>query len=50
VKHKAASSGIDITVLGAVTTSVVKINGESWGDIAGWKNLYDTAIEKILSN
>jgi phosphoribosylformylglycinamidine synthase len=50
VKHKAASSGIDITVLGTVTTSGVKINGEDWGDITGWKKLYDTAIEKILSN
>jgi phosphoribosylformylglycinamidine synthase len=50
VKHKAASSGIDITVPGTVTTSEVKINGEDWGDITGWKQLYDTAIEKILSN
>ncbi len=49
LKHKAASAGIDITVLGIVTTSSIKINGESWDDISTWKNLYDTAIEKILT-
>jgi phosphoribosylformylglycinamidine synthase len=49
LKHKAASSGIDITVLGTVTKSSVKINSENWGEIDQWKNLYDTAIEKILS-
>ncbi len=50
LKHKAASAGIDIAVLGAVTSSAIKINGEDFGDIKNWKNRYDTAIEKILSN
>ena len=50
LKHKAASAGADISVLGTVTSSVVKINGESFGDISAWKNLYDTAIEKILNS
>lgn len=50
LKHKAASTGIDIAVLGTVTSSAVKINGEDFGDIKSWKNSYDTAIEKILSN
>jgi len=49
LKHRAASSGIDITVLGTVTRSSIKINSEDWGEIAKWENLYDTAIEKILS-
>jgi phosphoribosylformylglycinamidine synthase len=49
LKHRAASSGIDITVLGTVTRSSIKINNGNWGEIAEWKNLYDTAIEKILS-
>ena len=49
LKHRAASSGIVITMLGTVTTSSIKINNESWGEIAEWKNLYNTAIEKILS-
>ncbi|MBV9961581.1 MAG: phosphoribosylformylglycinamidine synthase subunit PurL [Parafilimonas sp.] len=49
LKHKAASSGIDITVLGNVTASTIKINNEDWGEVSSWNNLYDTAIEKILS-
>jgi len=50
LKHKAAATGIDITVLGTVTKSAVKINGEDWDGISAWKDLYDTAIEKILNN
>ena len=50
LKHKAASAGADIEVLGTVTSSAVKINGENFGDISAWKNLYDTAIEKILNS
>ena len=48
LKHKAAALGTDITVLGTVTKSHIRINGEDWSDITTWKNLYDTAIEKIL--
>ncbi len=50
LKHKAASAGADIEVLGTVTSSAVKINAENFGDISTWKNLYDTAIEKILKS
>ena len=50
LKHKAASAGIDISVLGTVTASSVKINGNDWGETTSWKKLYDTAIEKILYN
>ncbi|HEY2727699.1 MAG TPA: phosphoribosylformylglycinamidine synthase subunit PurL, partial [Parafilimonas sp.] len=49
IKHKSASSGIDISVLGSVTKSIIKINNETWGTIEDWKNLYDMAIEKILA-
>jgi phosphoribosylformylglycinamidine synthase II len=34
--------------LGVVTDSKVTVQGEEWGDIADWKDLYDTAIEKII--
>lgn len=34
--------------LGIVTDSKLTIQGEEWGDIADWKNLYDKAIEKII--
>ncbi|MBS1744699.1 MAG: phosphoribosylformylglycinamidine synthase subunit PurL [Bacteroidetes bacterium] len=48
LKHKAASLGIDITFLGKVTSSNIKINNEDWGNIEEWRNKYDTSIEKIL--
>lgn len=50
LKHKAASSGIDICVLGKVTGGNISINKENWNDIKEWKTLYDTSIEKKLAN
>jgi phosphoribosylformylglycinamidine synthase len=35
--------------LGKVTPGDIKIDGENWGSIKDWKELYDTAIEKYLS-
>jgi len=26
----------------------IEVNGEAWGNIEAWKNLYDTAIEKLI--
>jgi phosphoribosylformylglycinamidine synthase subunit PurL len=49
LKNKAASSGIDICVLGKVTSGGIMINNESWNDIKEWKTLYDTSIEKIIA-
>jgi phosphoribosylformylglycinamidine synthase len=50
LKHKAASSGIDICVLGKVTSGGIMINNKSWNDIKEWKYLYDTSIENKLAN
>lgn len=36
------------TLLGTVTNNKVTINEQDWNDIPYWKNLYDTAIEKML--
>jgi phosphoribosylformylglycinamidine synthase len=41
-------TGLSFHSLGTVTDGEVKINGESWGEITEWKELYDTAIEKHL--
>lgn len=41
-------AGIAYTQLGTVTTGDIKVNGEEWGSIIGWKDKYDTAIEKLL--
>ncbi|MFT4022607.1 MAG: phosphoribosylformylglycinamidine synthase subunit PurL [Flavihumibacter sp.] len=35
--------------LGFVTAGEVVIDGEDWGTIGAWKELYDTAIEKLLA-
>jgi phosphoribosylformylglycinamidine synthase subunit PurL len=42
-------SGTEYYFLGRVTGGHVKINGEEWGTVDRWKELYDTAIEKHLA-
>lgn len=49
VTEAAKAAGITATVLGHVTNGAVEVNGESWGTIDHWKNLYDTAIEKLIN-
>jgi phosphoribosylformylglycinamidine synthase len=34
--------------LGIVTSSSIEVDGQEWGQIADWKNEYNTAIEKLL--
>jgi phosphoribosylformylglycinamidine synthase len=36
------------SVIGSVTSSNIKVQGEDWGSIASWKNAYDTSIENKL--
>ena len=35
--------------IGIVSTGKVEIDGEDWGNIGYWKELYDSSIEKHLS-
>jgi phosphoribosylformylglycinamidine synthase subunit PurL len=35
--------------IGNVIAHEIKIDSENWGNIADWKNIYDTAIENILN-
>jgi hypothetical protein len=44
-------SGTEITYrqLGTVTADTIEVDGENWGAVEDWKNLYDTAIEKMLA-
>ena len=35
--------------IGIVSTGKVEIDGEDWGDIKYWKELYETSIEKHLA-
>ncbi len=44
------ASGVPLTKVGSVTEGDVNIDGTSWGNIVGWKEKYDTAIETYLSN
>ena len=49
IEAAAAKHGIKTTVLGKVTSSDIIVEGENWGDIASWKNSYDTSIEDKLA-
>ncbi len=51
LEEKLKSAGISFTKLGNVTKDeVVKVNGENWGSITGWKDKFDTAIENIINS
>jgi phosphoribosylformylglycinamidine synthase len=41
-------SGVPFTYLGKVVKKAVIIDGEDWGSVNNWKELYDTAIERHL--
>lgn len=48
IEAAAQKAGIAVIILGTVTSGNIEVNGESWGNIDTWKNLYDTAIEKLI--
>lgn len=48
VMQLAKDAGIEVNRLGTVTSGSIEVNGENWGTIDGWKEKYDTAIEKML--
>lgn len=50
LEEKLKSAGISFTKLGIVTKEEVKVNGEAWGSITGWKDKFDTAIENIINS
>jgi phosphoribosylformylglycinamidine synthase len=41
-------SGVPFIKVGEVTDGEVMVDGAGWGDIAGWKEKYDTAIERYM--
>ena len=49
-KNLLSQSGVAFTALGTVTDGSVIVDGQSWGAIEQWKELYDTAIEKKLAS
>ncbi|MEI6265029.1 MAG: phosphoribosylformylglycinamidine synthase subunit PurL [Sphingobacteriia bacterium] len=46
--NDAKTAGIACTIVGTVTEAAIEVSGENWGDINGWKEKYDTAIEKMI--
>jgi phosphoribosylformylglycinamidine synthase len=40
---------VPCTELGTVTSGAVTVGGQAWGNIAEWKEKYDTAIETLLA-
>jgi phosphoribosylformylglycinamidine synthase len=45
---KAACGKHAYTILGSVTESTIQVDGDHWGGIQNWKELYDSAIEKFM--
>ena len=39
---------LQVQPIGQVTQSQILVNGEDWGNIAGWKNKYEEAIGKLM--
>jgi phosphoribosylformylglycinamidine synthase len=48
VEETLASYGQLYEMVGEVTDGAVWVDGEQWGFIGGWKDRYDTSIEKLL--
>ena len=48
-EFQSACGDHSFTVLGSVTKNTIQVDGNHWGSIDDWKNLYDTAIEKYMS-
>lgn len=46
----ASEKGIPLLELGVVSGTDVIIGNDNWGNIADWKNEYDTAIETIMQS
>ncbi|MFL5789798.1 MAG: phosphoribosylformylglycinamidine synthase subunit PurL, partial [Flavisolibacter sp.] len=47
--NKMKASGLNFLKLGSVTDGPINIDGEPWGHITEWKDLYDSSIEKHLA-
>jgi phosphoribosylformylglycinamidine synthase II len=50
IAFKNVMEGIYTVKLGEVTTSLVQVDGEKWGNIREWKYEYETAIEKEMQS
>ena len=48
LKSLLTDANIPFTQMGKVTSSRISVDGEDFGEIAGWKELYDTSLEKKL--
>lgn len=44
------SKNVDFSLLGEVTDSDLIIDQENWGEVIGWKKLYDKAIGEVMSS
>jgi len=42
-------SGLPFICIGEVTSGALRVDGKDWGDISGWRQRYDTVIEKHMS-
>ena len=50
IENLLIEKGIAFEKLGFVTAGDIEIDSQNWGSISGWKDSYDNAIGKLLSN
>ncbi len=50
LKRAAEEAGIDVLYLGKVKNSEVIIDGESFGDVQEWSDIYCNSLENIIEN
>jgi phosphoribosylformylglycinamidine synthase len=48
-EFRAALGGFPATQLGDVTGGRLRVDGKDWGNVAGWKESYDTAIGAVMA-
>jgi phosphoribosylformylglycinamidine synthase len=49
LKRKAAAMNMDILDIGTVSDGDIFVENNHWGNIERWKELYNTAIEKLMN-
>jgi phosphoribosylformylglycinamidine synthase subunit PurL len=49
-EFRAAIGGFPAVQLGVVTGGSLRVEGEEWGNVADWKESYETAIGKVMAS
>jgi phosphoribosylformylglycinamidine synthase subunit PurL len=50
IMDMATSAGVDLFLLGSVTSGLLQVNGEDWGNIEDWRGVYENTLSEIMEN